>query len=58
MDRALKPEFVADLSSLDTHGYGNRAVTWWGTMGLVAVEGTAFALACVSYVYLATHSRE
>lgn len=58
MDSMLQPQFVGDLSRLDSHGHGNRSVTWWGMMGLVVIEGTAFVLAAVAYLYLATHSPE
>jgi len=29
---------------------------WWGTAGLMAIEGTVFALAIVMYFYLRSHS--
>jgi cytochrome c oxidase subunit III len=51
-------EFAGDLSQLPTHGHSHRSLTWWGMMGLIAIEGTAFVLAAASYFYLATHSPE
>src|SRR5215216_3527335 len=41
-----------DVSALPTFAFGNRSILWWGTLGLVAIEGTVFALAIASYVYL------
>lgn len=40
---------VADLPSL---GFGHRSLMWWGTLGLMAIEGTVFALAMAAYFYL------
>lgn len=44
---------VADISDLPTFGFGTRSSTWWGTLGFMALEGTGFALAAGSYLYLA-----
>jgi cytochrome c oxidase subunit 3 len=54
----LPPRFMGDLAELDTHGHGNRSLTWWGMMGMIAIEGTAFVLAIATYFYLANQSRE
>jgi cytochrome c oxidase subunit III len=54
--RALQPLFGGDLSHLPPHAHGHRMVTWWGMMGIVAIEGTAFVLAAAAYLYLASHS--
>jgi heme/copper-type cytochrome/quinol oxidase subunit 3 len=43
-----------DLSDLPRHGFGAMALTWWGTMGFMALEGTGFLLAAGSYLYLMT----
>lgn len=43
-----------DLSKLPTWGFGPRSEPWWGTMGFMAVEGTAFVLAAGMYLYLAS----
>jgi heme/copper-type cytochrome/quinol oxidase subunit 3 len=48
---------MGDLSHLDTHGYSHRSLTWWGMMGLIAVEGTVFVLAATAYLYLSNHSQ-
>jgi heme/copper-type cytochrome/quinol oxidase subunit 3 len=41
-----------DVSQLPSFGFGSRSLTWWGTLGLMAIEGTLFALAVVTYFYL------
>jgi len=41
-----------DVSRLPTYAYGHRSLMWWGTMALVAIEGTVFAIALVVYFYL------
>jgi heme/copper-type cytochrome/quinol oxidase subunit 3 len=41
-----------DVSDLPKIGFGNRAVTWWGTVGMICIEGTMFALLIGSYLYL------
>lgn len=43
-----------DLSDLPTFGFGPRTLTWWGTLGFMALEGTGFVLAVGSYLYLMT----
>lgn len=45
-----------DAAALPTHAFGHRNLMWWGTMGLIAIEGTVFALAIVSYFYLRIHA--
>jgi heme/copper-type cytochrome/quinol oxidase subunit 3 len=41
-----------DVSALPTYAYGHRSLMWWSTMVLVLIEGTAFAIALVTYFYL------
>lgn len=41
-----------DVGRLPTCAFGQRSVMWWATMCMVAIEGTAFALAIASYLYL------
>jgi cytochrome c oxidase subunit 3 len=45
-----------DVSPLPTYAFGHRSLMWWGTMGLIAVEGTVFALTIVAYFYLRTRN--
>jgi cytochrome c oxidase subunit 3 len=41
-----------DVSHLPTYAHGHRALMWWGTAGMIAIEGTVFAIALVAYFYL------
>jgi heme/copper-type cytochrome/quinol oxidase subunit 3 len=41
-----------DVSSLPSFAFGKRSILWWATMGLVLIEGTAFALMIAAYLYL------
>jgi cytochrome c oxidase subunit III len=43
---------VEDLSALPTSGFGSTSPIWWGTLAFIALEGTGFALAGGSYLYL------
>ena len=45
---------VLDVSHLPPGAFGHRSILWWGTMGLVLIEGTMFALLVASYFYLRT----
>jgi heme/copper-type cytochrome/quinol oxidase subunit 3 len=42
-----------DVSALPPGAFGSRALTFWGTLGIVVIESTAFALAIAAYFYLA-----
>jgi cytochrome c oxidase subunit 3 len=59
MSRAV-PEnsIVLDVSRLPMHGTGSASPTWWGTLGFMLLEGTAFALSIAIYLYLYTLSME
>src|SRR5436190_23459256 len=43
-----------DVSALPPGAFGSRALTFWGTLGIVIIEGTVFALAVAAYFYLVT----
>jgi hypothetical protein len=43
---------VIDVSGLPDHAFGHRSILWWGTLGFVATEATAFGLAVMTYFYL------
>ncbi|ALK99642.1 cytochrome C oxidase subunit III [Massilia sp. WF1] len=47
---------VLDISTLPTFAFGHRSPMWWGTMGLMLIEGTVFALTIMSYFYLRSHA--
>jgi heme/copper-type cytochrome/quinol oxidase subunit 3 len=59
---ARKPEHdgaksaALDVCHLPTFAFGPRSPMWWGTMGLMAIEGTVFALAVMTYFYLRSHA--
>lgn len=45
---------ILDVSQTPTVVFGNRSVIWLGTVGLMAIEGTMFAIAIAAYFYLRT----
>jgi heme/copper-type cytochrome/quinol oxidase subunit 3 len=49
---------VIDASGLPSYGFSHRSLMWWGTFGMIAIEGTVFALACVVYFYVRTRVNE
>lgn len=47
-----------DVSRLPTYGYGSRALTWWGTLGMILIEGVVFLAAIATYLYLRGQTHE
>jgi cytochrome c oxidase subunit III len=47
---------LLDVSALPSHGFSHRSPMWWGTLGMMAIEGTVFVLVVVCYFYLRSHS--
>lgn len=47
-----------DASVLPSFAFGHRSLMWWGTAGVMAIEGTVFAIAIVMYLYLRTLVKE
>ena len=45
-----------DVRDLPSYGFSHRSLMWWGNLGLMAIEGTAFALAIMAYFYLRAHA--
>src|SRR5438105_2029905 len=45
---------IVNAADLPTYGFGPQSLMWWGTVGLMAIEGTVFALAVVIYFYVWT----
>jgi len=43
-----------DVSGLPSFGFGHRSLMWWGTAGIIAIEGTVFALTIFAYLYIRT----
>jgi heme/copper-type cytochrome/quinol oxidase subunit 3 len=50
----MSVHFARDVSTLPTHGYGVRSLTWWGVIAFMAIEGAGFAMAIASYFFLFT----
>jgi cytochrome c oxidase subunit 3 len=47
-----RPAATLDVSQLAPGAFGHRSIVWWGTMGMVLIEGTMFALMFGTYFYL------
>lgn len=47
-----------DVSDLKHTAFGVRSLIWWGTFGLIVIEGTMFAIIVASYFYLRTRTTE
>lgn len=47
---------TVDVSALPPGAFGYRSLMWWGTCGMMLIEGTAFALAIGSYFFLRTRT--
>jgi cytochrome c oxidase subunit III len=45
---------AVDASVLPNHAFGWQSLMWWGTVGVMAIEGMAFALAVIMYFYVWT----
>ena len=41
-----------DVSPLPSFAFGKRSILWWATIGMIAIEGTVFALMIAAYIYL------
>jgi len=45
-----------DVAELPSVGFSHRSLMWWGTLGLMAIEGMAFALAIAIYFFFQVHA--
>lgn len=45
-------QLALDVSKLPQVTFAARSITWWGTIGMMAIEGGVFALVIASYFYL------
>ncbi|SFK47950.1 Heme/copper-type cytochrome/quinol oxidase, subunit 3 [Sphingomonas sp. NFR04] len=52
MSDARPYKIVGDVSDLPESASGAKHLVWWGNIGFMAIEGTAFALAAGTYLYL------
>jgi cytochrome c oxidase subunit III len=50
------PQRSLDVVDLPSYGFSHRSPMWWGTLGMIAIEGTVFALVIATYFYLRSHS--
>ena len=41
-----------DVSGLPSFAFGQRSILWWATLGMIAIEGMAFALTIAAYIFL------
>lgn len=48
---------VLDVSPLPDVTFAAKSLTWWGTIGMMVIEGGVFALVVASYFYLQTRSQ-
>lgn len=42
---------MIDVSDLPTFTFGRSAITWWGTLGYMAIEGMSLVVCAVAYLY-------
>jgi cytochrome c oxidase subunit 3 len=49
---AVRRGNALDVSGLPSYGFSHRSLMWWGTAGMIAIEGTAFAFMIIVYFYL------
>jgi cytochrome c oxidase subunit I+III len=47
-----------DVSALPSYRFGHHSLMWWGIMGMVAIEGSVFALTVATYFYLWSQARQ
>lgn len=52
----MKYRIVADVSQLPDSAFGSRTVLWWGVIGFITIESTAFLLAGGAYFFLMNHT--
>jgi cytochrome c oxidase subunit III len=48
----MNTKVVLDVSHLPGYAFSHRSLMWWGALGLIAIEGTVFAMLVVTYFYL------
>ena len=52
----MTPARTLDVSDLAPGAFGHRSILWWGTMGIILIEGMAFAVTIGAYFFLRTRS--
>jgi len=56
MTEAVQKGRTLDVSGLPSVCFSHHSLMWWGTLGLMAIESTVFALAAMTYFYLRSHA--
>jgi cytochrome c oxidase subunit 3 len=56
MSLGRTPRYVFDLAALPESASGSTSTVWWGNVGFMLIEGTVFALAAGTYLYLQSQS--
>jgi heme/copper-type cytochrome/quinol oxidase subunit 3 len=51
----MRTRFALNLRELPDHGFGTRSLTWWGTVGMFAIESMTLAIGAAAYLYLMQH---
>jgi heme/copper-type cytochrome/quinol oxidase subunit 3 len=54
---SVRPIFADDVSELPSSAFSHRSLTWWGVIGFMVIEGTAFALVFATYFFLMSHEQ-
>lgn len=47
-----------DVSGLPSYRFSHHSLMWWGIMGMIAIEGTLFAIAIGTYFYLWSQAQQ
>jgi cytochrome c oxidase subunit III len=55
MNEAVQKGKSLDVAELPTIVFSHRSLMWWGTLGVMVIEGTVFGLAIMAYFYLRSH---
>lgn len=55
---SLEPHFTEDLRELPNDIMGSGSLTWWGTLGFMVIEGTAFGLTFAVYFFLMNQEQQ
>jgi cytochrome c oxidase subunit III len=55
---SLQPSFIDDVSPLPTHAFSYRSLTWWGIIGFMVIEGSAFIMTIATYFFLMSHEQQ
>lgn len=48
----MRTRIIGDISGLPDHEFGLKSIVWWGLLGFMAIESTAFVLAAGVYLYI------